>query len=191
MAAAAAAGAAGEAGAGQQAQPEAEGSSKKQKRSGSVKKASASTSAAVGPALQREWHRFAADLAAAEAAAAAAEGGFAFAFVEGALVKAVREGCWLLLDEMNLAPAEVRAGREVFSHGCGWQGASDIRIPSASPVMLLPSRCCCCCRRRSSASPGCWRTSTLAAPPPVGWSSRSAATPRACPATPRSACLAP
>lgn len=36
-----------------------------------------------------------------------AEKGFAFAFVEGALVKAVREGWWLLLDEINLAPAEV------------------------------------------------------------------------------------
>ena len=36
-----------------------------------------------------------------------AEKGFAFAFVEGALVRAVREGWWLLLDEINLAPAEV------------------------------------------------------------------------------------
>ena len=37
----------------------------------------------------------------------AAEKGFAFAFVEGALVRAVRKGWWLLLDEINLAPAEV------------------------------------------------------------------------------------
>ena len=29
-----------------------------------------------------------------------------FAFVEGALVSALREGTWLLLDEVNLAPAE-------------------------------------------------------------------------------------
>ena len=34
-------------------------------------------------------------------------GGLAFAFREGALVKAVREGHWLLLDEINLAPPEV------------------------------------------------------------------------------------
>lgn len=47
-------------------------------------------------------------MAAAEKASMAAEKGFAFAFVEGALVRAVREGCWLLLDEINLAPAEVR-----------------------------------------------------------------------------------
>lgn len=31
----------------------------------------------------------------------------AFEFVEGLLVKAVREGMWVLLDEINLASAEV------------------------------------------------------------------------------------
>eukprot|EP00198_Chlamydomonas_reinhardtii_P014222 XP_001703559.1 predicted protein [Chlamydomonas reinhardtii] len=49
---------------------------------------------------------FSGDLAAAERAAAVAEGGFAFAFVEGVLVQALRNGWWLLLDEINLAPAE-------------------------------------------------------------------------------------
>lgn len=37
---------------------------------------------------------------------AAVEGSFAFSFVEGVLVKAVREGHWVLLDEINLASAE-------------------------------------------------------------------------------------
>jgi midasin (ATPase involved in ribosome maturation) len=55
-----------------------------------------------------EWRKFSADVDAAERAADAAEGGFAFAFVEGALVTALREGAWLLLDEINLAPPEVR-----------------------------------------------------------------------------------
>lgn len=68
------------------------------------------SAAALDPAVLEEWRGFAAQLAAAEAAAAAAEGGFAFAFVEGALVRAVREGWWLLLDEVNLAPPEVRRG---------------------------------------------------------------------------------
>lgn len=36
----------------------------------------------------------------------AVEGSFAFSFVEGVLVKAVREGKWVLLDEINLASAE-------------------------------------------------------------------------------------
>lgn len=98
--------------AGGEAGGEAGGSgSKKQKRSsggGSGKKAGGAPS----PEVQREWALFTVDLAAAEAAATAAEGGFAFAFVEGALVRAVREGWWLLLDEMNLAPAEVRSGSE-------------------------------------------------------------------------------
>ncbi len=66
----------------------------------------AAVEAVVDAELARAWRRFAADLAAAEATVAAAEGGFAFAFAEGALVKAVREGWWLLLDEVNLAPAE-------------------------------------------------------------------------------------
>jgi len=59
------------------------------------------TKAGPAAAVREGWRRFAMDLAVAERAAAAAEGGFAFAFVEGALVKAVREGHWLLLDEVN------------------------------------------------------------------------------------------
>ncbi len=57
--------------------------------------------------LRHEWRQFSSDLAAAERSAAAAQGGFAFAFVEGKLVQALRHGWWLLLDEVNLAPSEV------------------------------------------------------------------------------------
>ena len=66
----------------------------------------------AGPSagVREGWRRFAADLAVAERAAAAAEGGFAFAFVEGALVKAVREGHWLLLDEVRLARKHLPSG---------------------------------------------------------------------------------
>lgn len=72
-------------------------------------KASTSNSSShnLTEALYSEWRHFAASVAAAERAAAVAEGGFAFAFVEGKLIQAVREGQWLLLDEINLAPAEV------------------------------------------------------------------------------------
>ena len=56
---------------------------------------------------REDWRRFEGELAAAERAAAVAEGGFAFAFQEGALVQALRRGAWLLLDEINLAPPEV------------------------------------------------------------------------------------
>lgn len=41
---------------------------------------------------RQEWRHFAADLANAERAAGAAKGGFAFAFVEGKLVQALRNG---------------------------------------------------------------------------------------------------
>lgn len=36
-----------------------------------------------------------------------AEAAFAFAFMEGCLIKAMKNGWWLLLDEINLAPPEV------------------------------------------------------------------------------------
>lgn len=38
----------------------------------------------------------------------ASAGAMVFEFVEGLLVQAVREGHWVLLDEINLASAEVR-----------------------------------------------------------------------------------
>jgi hypothetical protein len=52
--------------------------------------------------LLAAWRAFAADVATAERAASVAQGGFAFAFVEGKLVSALRNGWWLLLDEINL-----------------------------------------------------------------------------------------
>ena len=58
---------------------------------------------------REEWAQFKEDLAGAERAAKVAEGGFAFAFKEGALVQALRNGDWVLLDEINLAPSEVGA----------------------------------------------------------------------------------
>lgn len=65
-----------------------------------------SSTSRLGTALREEWIAFEADVAVAEAALMAAEGGFAFSFVEGALVQALQEGSWLLLDEINLAPPE-------------------------------------------------------------------------------------
>ena len=56
---------------------------------------------------REEWARFSESVTSAERAAQLAEGGFAFAFQEGALVKALRQGHWVLLDEINLAPSEV------------------------------------------------------------------------------------
>ncbi len=82
------------------------------------KKRRSGSGAVLVPALKAEWRQFAGDLSVAERAAAVAEGGFAFAFVEGQLVRAVREGSWLLLDEINLAPPEVRR-----SGAMAWRGS--------------------------------------------------------------------
>ncbi|EIE25917.1 hypothetical protein COCSUDRAFT_12734, partial [Coccomyxa subellipsoidea C-169] len=58
--------------------------------------------------LLKAFHTAIGKLSAAERAAKVAEGGFAFAFKEGALVQALRNGDWVLLDEINLAPSEER-----------------------------------------------------------------------------------
>ncbi|CAM9127401.1 unnamed protein product, partial [Sphacelaria rigidula] len=55
---------------------------------------------------RRSWERFSADAERFEKQRMAVEGSFAFSFVEGVLVKAIREGGWVLLDEINLASAE-------------------------------------------------------------------------------------
>lgn len=56
--------------------------------------------------LQSKWRAFSARLTKADKQVQAAKNAFAFQFVEGALVKALRGGHWLLLDEINLAPFE-------------------------------------------------------------------------------------
>ncbi|KAK3283483.1 hypothetical protein CYMTET_8818 [Cymbomonas tetramitiformis] len=77
--------------------------SKKQKRDKGPK---------VSSAIKAEWAQLFKELASAEGSLGAdtATGSSAappaFAFVEGALVRALREGRWLLLDEINLASAE-------------------------------------------------------------------------------------
>lgn len=55
--------------------------------------------------LSREWDAFAERVAVLDQKRVQVKKSFAFAFVEGALVKALREGHWLLLDEINLAPS--------------------------------------------------------------------------------------
>ena len=58
-------------------------------------------------ALLSEWHDLATDIARVQRQVdKPSEEGVAFSFVEGTLVRALREGHWLLLDEINLASAE-------------------------------------------------------------------------------------
>lgn len=87
--------------------PTIEAASTSKPKSRSTGTTDSTLAATLSSQLIKEWRGFAADLDAAERASAAAQGGFAFAFVEGALVKALKHGWWLLLDEINLAPPEV------------------------------------------------------------------------------------
>lgn len=53
--------------------------------------------------LLKKWLEFKEDVSKFEAQASNLESSFVFSFVEGSLVKAVKNGEWLLLDEINLA----------------------------------------------------------------------------------------
>lgn len=55
------------------------------------------------PALQAQWSQFSQDLTLLELQASQITKCFAFSFIEGSLVKAARNGDWVLLDEINLA----------------------------------------------------------------------------------------
>lgn len=56
--------------------------------------------------LRPRWETFARNLEQFEVQITAGPGGFAFSFVEGNLVKALRNGDWVLLDEINLASSD-------------------------------------------------------------------------------------
>ena len=55
------------------------------------------------PELKNRWDKFASDVRIFQMHLASGSRGFAFSFVEGNIVKAARNGEWVLLDEINLA----------------------------------------------------------------------------------------
>eukprot|EP00899_Mesostigma_viride_P010035 jgi/Mesvir1/19032/Mv12798-RA.1 len=60
----------------------------------------------LSPSLLEEWRAFSGTLSLVERQVDAAGSAFAFTFVEGVLIRALKEGHWVLLDEINLAPAD-------------------------------------------------------------------------------------
>ncbi|KAK3846925.1 MAG: hypothetical protein J3R72DRAFT_519841 [Linnemannia gamsii] len=64
------------------------------------------TSKKFSPTLKKDWQSFADQLATLKETYSASSAKFVFSFLEGALVKAVRRGDWILLDEINLASTE-------------------------------------------------------------------------------------
>ncbi|KAF8942691.1 AAA ATPase midasin [Haplosporangium gracile] len=64
------------------------------------------TSKKFSPTLKKDWQSFADQLSTLKETYSASSAKFVFSFLEGALVKAVRRGDWILLDEINLASTE-------------------------------------------------------------------------------------
>lgn len=68
--------------------------------------------------LQKKWHDFAAQLDIFQKHLESGSRGFAFSFVEGNIVKAARNGDWVLLDEINLAATDTLDSlADLLTHG--------------------------------------------------------------------------
>ncbi|ROW12680.1 hypothetical protein VMCG_00623 [Cytospora schulzeri] len=77
--------------------------------------------------LKPRWDKFSKNLEQFQIQLSGGSGGFAFAFVEGNIVKAVRNGDWVLLDEINLAsPDTLESIADLLQSG-----------PDATPSILL------------------------------------------------------
>ncbi|KAL2064559.1 hypothetical protein VTL71DRAFT_3696 [Oculimacula yallundae] len=70
--------------------------------------------------LKSRWERFSQSLAQFDIQLSGGSKGFAFTFVEGNIVKAARNGDWVLLDEINLAsPDTLESIADLLHHGSG------------------------------------------------------------------------
>lgn len=77
--------------------------------------------------LKPRWEKFSKNLEQFTIQLSGGSGGFAFAFIEGNIVKAVRNGDWVLLDEINLAsPDTLESIADLLQSG-----------PDAKPSILL------------------------------------------------------
>lgn len=77
--------------------------------------------------LKPRWDKFSKNLEQFGIQLSGGSGGFAFAFIEGNIVKAVRNGDWVLLDEINLAsPDTLESIADLLQSG-----------PDATPSILL------------------------------------------------------
>ena len=66
--------------------------------------------------LKSRWEKFASEVQTFQMHLASGSRGFAFSFIEGNIVKAVRNGDWVLLDEINLAsPDTLESLADLFS----------------------------------------------------------------------------
>ncbi|UPR03955.1 midasin [Chloropicon primus] len=81
--------------------------------SSQAKRAKIESESSLGEEVQKQWRAFVDELSKIEVQVltdmksnAATKAHFSFSFIEGILVRAMKEGKWLLVDEINLAPSE-------------------------------------------------------------------------------------
>lgn len=83
--------------------------------------------------LRQRWERFAAQLGDFEAQVSQGDAKFAFAFVQGKIVRALRNGEWVLLDEVNLAsPDTLENIASLLHHGS--EGSPSVLLSEAGDV---------------------------------------------------------
>ncbi|KAI5296385.1 hypothetical protein KEM52_003249, partial [Ascosphaera acerosa] len=84
-------------------------------------------------ALRERWDAFQKDMSEFEARSAQGDSSFAFAFVQGKIVKALRDGDWVLLDEINLAsPDTLESIAGLLHHGV--DGSPSVLLTEAGEV---------------------------------------------------------
>jgi midasin len=90
-----------------------------------AKRQKTSSSALSNSHIRSRWLKLSQEIQDLESRLTKSPNAFAFTFVEGSIVKAVRNGDWILLDEINLAPADtLEALFELL------QGPEDGGVPS-------------------------------------------------------------
>ncbi|PWY89383.1 midasin [Aspergillus sclerotioniger CBS 115572] len=83
--------------------------------------------------LRQRWERFAAQLNDFESQVSQGDAKFAFAFVQGKIVRALRNGEWVLLDEVNLAsPDTLENIASLLHHGS--EGSPSVLLSEAGDV---------------------------------------------------------
>lgn len=84
-------------------------------------------------ALREKWEAFAAQLKEFEAHATRGDSKFVFAFVQGKIVRALRNGEWVLLDEINLATPDILESIASLLHH-GDEGRPSVLLSEAGDV---------------------------------------------------------
>ncbi|KAL4801476.1 hypothetical protein BDV18DRAFT_74682 [Aspergillus unguis] len=83
--------------------------------------------------LRQRWERFTTQLQDFEAQVAQGDAKFAFAFVQGKIVRALRNGEWVLLDEVNLASPDTLENIASLLHH-GTEGSPSVLLSEAGDV---------------------------------------------------------